>query len=666
MVSSQWNSDPSVNNAISTVANSAAALKSSPVAASDGNGGMFIAWEDDRNTASGTDIYIQKINANGSLAFAAGGIPVTTAADDQTNVSIISDSAGGVILVWQDARTTATTSLDIYGQRISSTGTALWTANGVLISNGGGTNFTQNTPLITMINLTEAIVVWRDSRGASADPYANKIAIATGATQWTSDVQLSNAASGQTNFGIIPDGANGAIIVWEDPSGNPPTTTDRDLFGQRLNNAGTKLWSPASAIGHMLVSVTGIQQTPSVTPDGAGGFVMVWADARSGTNGGNDIFAQRFDPTGAKMWGASDVKLVDATGFQSNPIVVNAGNSSFVFAWNDPRAGTADRNIYAQKTNATGALQWIPTGGVALDGLPVVTLAGHQPASSTQSGFQLLSDSTGGAFVIWDDARAPGTATNPDMYAQHILSNGTMAWDANGNVVSNALNGQKSPASVRSTDGSIIVGWSDSRSGAYHEIYASKVFANGLLPVDFIQISAAINRNDIAIKWLASCDSQTDRFEIEKSANGTSFKSIGTMKAPAVTVSCVIEQEFSDAQPLKGNNYYRIKGVDKDGKFSYSPIARIAFGGGKIATVQLYPNPAKDAVNIQMVNIAKGNYTIRVLDVSGKIIQSRMVNIQLPFQQQSIPLQGLQPGNYIITMVDENGVIAASRQLIKQ
>jgi hypothetical protein len=566
--------------------------------------------------------------------------------------------------VWQDARTSATTGDDIYGQRVNASG-IMWTANGVQITNGGGTNTTQSVPLVTMINATEAVVTWRDSRGTTSDPYANKISIANGAPQWAADVQLSNAAGVQTNYAIAPDGANGAIIVWEDPSGTPSaSTSDRDIFGQRLDNTGAKLWSPASAIGHSLVAVAGLQQTPQIAPDGSGGIVVVWADQRTGTTGGGDIYTQRFDASGARVW-ASDVQVVIAAGIQTNPLVVRSA-TGFVIAWSDPRVAVADRNIYAQKVDMNGALQWTPSGGAATDGIPVVTATGHQPASSTTSGYTLLSDSTGGAFVVWDDARAPATNTSPDMYAQKLSTTGAILWAADGALVSNATNGQRSPAAVQDLAGGIIVAWSDSRSGAYSEIYASRVFAGGALPVEFIKVKATKHNDVIAVAWEASCDNMTDRFVIEKSEDGRKFNAIGVVKANNITSACLAKFSYDDRNVANGPNYYRIKGIDKDGKFAYSSITMVSINANRIVSMSFFPNPVKDAANIQLSGFEKGNYQLRVTDVSGKIILASTVKVVLPLHQQTINLNNLSKGTFFMNVTDEKGATLVTKQFIKQ
>jgi hypothetical protein len=123
-----WNSDPTVNNSFSSA--SVTTQKTGLVAAPDGSGGMFVAWEDARTAATGTDIYIQRIDAGGNLKFDPNGLAVCTATGSQTNIAITDDGAGGVILTWQDARAGNN---DIYAQKVSAIGALVWAENGAPI-----------------------------------------------------------------------------------------------------------------------------------------------------------------------------------------------------------------------------------------------------------------------------------------------------------------------------------------------------------------------------------------------------------------------------------------------------------------------------------------------------------------------------------------------------
>src|SRR5216117_3092139 len=94
-----WPSDPSVNVPLCT----AAADQRFPTIVSDGAGGAIVTWTDQRDTiATGSDIYAQRVNAAGVPQWAANGVALCTAANDQVAPTIASDGAGGAIATWTD------------------------------------------------------------------------------------------------------------------------------------------------------------------------------------------------------------------------------------------------------------------------------------------------------------------------------------------------------------------------------------------------------------------------------------------------------------------------------------------------------------------------------------------------------------------------------------
>lgn len=123
-----WSTDPATNNAISTASND----QSYPKIVSDGSGGAIIVWEDKRS-GTNTDIYAQRIDVSGNVKWTTNGVAISTAANDQKRLTIVSDGSGGAIIAWEDYRSIYSET-DIYAQRIDASGNVKWTANGVAIS----------------------------------------------------------------------------------------------------------------------------------------------------------------------------------------------------------------------------------------------------------------------------------------------------------------------------------------------------------------------------------------------------------------------------------------------------------------------------------------------------------------------------------------------------
>ena len=90
----------------------------SPTITMDNQGGAYIAWGDSRNGFS--DIYAQHINSTGSTLWSQNGLSICSASRDQAYAWIAPDDSGGAIIVWQDYRAVSQT--DVYAQRVDGNG----------------------------------------------------------------------------------------------------------------------------------------------------------------------------------------------------------------------------------------------------------------------------------------------------------------------------------------------------------------------------------------------------------------------------------------------------------------------------------------------------------------------------------------------------------------
>ena len=132
----------------------------------DDVGGAVIAWTDYRTGTS--NIYAQRVNAQGDTLWPADGIGLCDTADNKNYALMVRDGTGGAIIIWTDQRDPLTEH-DIYAQRIDGAGTRLWAADGIAVCD---TLDEQRYPGIASDGAGGAIVVWQDQRGASINIYA--------------------------------------------------------------------------------------------------------------------------------------------------------------------------------------------------------------------------------------------------------------------------------------------------------------------------------------------------------------------------------------------------------------------------------------------------------------------------------------------------------------
>lgn len=381
-----------------------AALQKSVVITDAGNGTAIIAWQDYRNGNS--DIYAQKIDSLGNVLWANNGLVVVSKTTTQKNPKLISDNAGGAIIVWEDS---VNLYYDVYAQRINSVGAVQWTTGGVAICNAANL---QLNPKIEIDGIGGAIITWQDKRnGGDYDIYAQRIN-ATGTTQWTTNgIVVALALKTQHNPRIEPDGANGAYIAWEDKR----TNIDYDIYAQHISAAGVATWA---SNGVLVCGAVGNQSGTDMKFLGAN-IILAWKDNRVGSN---QIFTQLLSSSGTAVLGSNGILLSNSIK-STNVNTVADGVGGAIITWQDSVAN--NWNIEAQKINATGTLLW-SFGGVVVAN-----------AINNQINPAHVSDGVGGAIFAWEDNR---TGVDYDVYAQRIYSNGSLTSISNSSVVSNFEN----------------------------------------------------------------------------------------------------------------------------------------------------------------------------------------------------------------------------------
>lgn len=451
-INAQWSTDPGVNNAISTFDND----QYDPWIVSDGSGGAIITWTDNRNGVDSNDIYAQRVDANGVVQWTTDGVVISAANNRQTSPLSISDGSGGAIITWLDERNGSW--FDIYTQRINANGVVQWEANGVAISTVINWQWLHN---IVSDGSGGAIIIWTDYRNGrdSADIYAQRIN-AEGIVQWaTNGVAVTNISGRQSGGWTISDGSGGAIIVWGDSRIDPLLS---DLYAQRINSDGIVQWQ---SDGVEISTANGNERLPRIINDVQGGAIITWTDDRDGEDVEN-IYTQRINAGGTVQWNVNGVAITTTSVNQSNSQSVSDGSGGAIITWEDERNGSGD-DIYAQRINASGVVQWT-ADGVAI---------------STESDYQLIpwiiSDGDGGAIITWEDSRFG--IFSSDVYAQRVNFAGVIQWAQNGVPISTANNGQGYPLSVGDGQGGAIICWPDGRNGINADIYAQRVDASGNL-----------------------------------------------------------------------------------------------------------------------------------------------------------------------------------------
>ncbi len=306
-----------------------------------------------------------------------------------------------------------------------------------------------------------AVLAWEDYRDGDWHIYAQRID-SYGSAQWTVDgIRVSDPLyayeSIELNHDIEAIGFSGSVVLaWEDH-----LSQETDLYCQILTSSGTPLLIGGETI---LCDYSGDQVTPQILYSQYDRIIITWFDNRSS---GWAIYAQRLTPSGRQLWTGGGKLVVNLHTDHLNSDITFGGGGESIIAFEDYRY--ADVDIFAERFDTTGTVEW--SGGI-----DVCTAAGDQTEP------QVVSDGkTLGAIFAWLDFR---DGTDLDIYAQRVDQSGKPQWTTDGVVICAAGQDQLSlqliPDESGNPSGAIMV-WVDWRNypGNGTDIYAQRIDGSG-------------------------------------------------------------------------------------------------------------------------------------------------------------------------------------------
>jgi hypothetical protein len=145
-------------------------------------------------------------------------------------------------------------------------------------------------------------------------------------------------------------------------------------------------------------------------------------------------------------------------------------------------------------------------------------------------------------------------------------------------------------------------------------------FSGVVLGVELTNFIAKANKSSNLLSWQTTTEKNNAQFQIERSQNGEIFSKIGEVKGRG---NSNVEQNytFTDASPVKGINYYRLRQVDFDGTETISKTVSATFDGKGQNKFKVYPTLTQDLVNIELNE--EGKTEIAVRDLTGRVILTK-------------------------------------------
>lgn len=182
-----------------------------------------------------------------------------------------------------------------------------------------------------------------------------------------------------------------------------------------------------------------------------------------------------------------------------------------------------------------------------------------------------------------------------------------------------------------------------------------------IVPVSWLSFSATLQNAKTQLRWVVAMEQNNKEFIAERSIDGINWialfhvPSLGNTNSPRT-------YNGIDANPATGVNYYRIRQVDLDGTESYSVVRSIRLDKDAPAFV-VYPNPAHDILNYQLLNAGNvSSFELRLHSMDGRLLKK----FNLKNQSGSISVYDLPSGVYIVTMADNKGRIENRKVVVQK
>lgn len=441
----QWSNDPNQNLLIADRPGEEA----QPKIVATADGGAYISWFD--NTNGGYDVYIQRIDANGTEQWPHNGVLVADRSFTSTqDYGLAIDSNGNALLAFRDDRNA---NEEITVNAISSTGELLWGTTGIKVN--VTTGFLAN-PKVAGTSDGQVAVAWTQD----SDVVVQKLD-SNGVAQWGNGITLTATNSSLISSDLkASDQGNVIVSMVESASFQAPKL----LWAQKLAAAdGASLWG-AEPLQVLDSGSLQFGNFPSFITDDSGGAIFSWYTSSPSLN----CWVQHINSNGTPRFVQNGVATsTHASQIRTSPSAAYDPNSQTIYTfWPELSSNQAQSGIYGQKFDANGIRQWTDSGRslVALD---------NNQRYFIQT--QLINDQP---MVTWINSRS---FNNDIIEGAQVDTNGTLTWTPAITELNSSTAGDSRLASAISGQGFGMYVWSENNN-----IKAQNLNVDGTLGSDLI------------------------------------------------------------------------------------------------------------------------------------------------------------------------------------
>jgi|WetSurMetagenome_2_1015567.scaffolds.fasta_scaffold08020_4 hypothetical protein len=443
-LSAQWVNDPSSNTKL--VIDPEDPINIS--ALKDLSGGAYVFWQDKKSNSE-SDIYFIHLDKDGKVSFRADGKVVSTKSGLKENPIAVVDPSGNSIVIW--AGRDKKNNQELFIQKLTKNGLRLWQNEGIQLTD----RFEKIDYSLRVDKRGYSHTSYICKSSAASNKYSVRYQILTPNGKVLSDSSKGIMFSSNNNISeveIVPDNKGGSAIFWLenqnqktvlrtqfiDSTGskrwgkNPITIskTNASVINYSIGKLGRGIYAAITYQGNpkiiyqQLISDKGkllwgtdgmllsYQKGSQIYPQFAfvdSSVVVSWTNEFDKLK---DVFIQRFDISGNRLWGNNGKRIINIKGDQFGQRIIYDQKNGIIVAWIDKRDNSSNANLFIQKLNLNGNFIWDSSG-------VIISSSKH----AQKSYLNLVPDGDGGAIAIFK-----GSFDNRnDIYGQKIFSTGTYA-----------------------------------------------------------------------------------------------------------------------------------------------------------------------------------------------------------------------------------------------
>jgi hypothetical protein len=178
-----------------------------------------------------------------------------------------------------------------------------------------------------------------------------------------------------------------------------------------------------------------------------------------------------------------------------------------------------------------------------------------------------------------------------------------------------------------------------------------------ILPITWLYFEARPKANDVVVNWATAMEQETKSFVVERSVDGRFFEEMGTVKA-AGNSNRTTNYSFTDNGAMQTKTkmlYYRLRQVEKDGRFTYSSVVAIPVRTAAVIqeVVTAYPNPFRQSITLKIVNVTTSGQSdhVGLYSMEGRLVYQRSLTNRSSETVLLSDLPQLTSGVYLLKVV---------------